>query len=109
MKRPSRVQGDSDAPEPPRSESEQRLSAWFRSNNSQGALAQDRASADTAFAMGHTRGLEEAKDDHFDSLRTLLTRILEASGKVEESTLDQIERASIQELEDWIVRAATAK
>lgn len=105
MKEPPHAQAEPDEPVP-RSESEQRLSAKFRSNDRMGALAEERANADTAFAMGHTRGFEEAREAHFDSLRTLLMRILEATGKVDDDTLETIERASLDDLQDWILRAA---
>jgi hypothetical protein len=59
--------------------------------------------------MGHTCGLDEGRDAHIDSLRTVLTRILEATGEVDESTLEAIERASIGALEKWIVDAALAR
>ena len=106
MKRPSPAQPESDPPAP-RSESERRLSARLRRQDALGALAEDRANADMAFAMGHARGLEEGREDHLDSLRTVLMRVLEAScDQVSTETLEQLEAASQRELEDWIVRAA---
>jgi hypothetical protein len=84
------------------------LSARLKRCNAEGALAEERANADTAFALGHTRGLEEGREAHLDSLRTVLMRILEAGGSVEDETLDQLERASLAELEAWIVKAASA-
>jgi hypothetical protein len=106
MKRPART--DSEAPAP-RSESERRLSARLRSYDSRGALAPERADADVAYALGHARGLEEGKDAHLDSLRTVLLRVLEArGGEPDDATMDELERASPSELQDWIVRAASS-
>ena len=89
-------------------ESEQRLSLRLRRHATLGALPEERANADMAYAAGHARGFEEARDAHLDSLRTVLMRVLEARfGEVEDETLDRLERASLRELEDWLVRAAT--
>jgi hypothetical protein len=113
MRPPSPSRPDSDAPpfrseSAPGSESEQRLSARLRRHAARGALPEERANADMAYATGHARGFEEGRDAHLDSLRTVLMRVLEARfGQVEEETLDLLERASLRELEDWIVRAAT--
>ena len=108
MKRPSPIEPESEPPAP-RSESERRLSARLRSHAARGALAEDRANADIAFAMGHARGLEEGREDHLDSLRTVLMRVLEAScDQVSGEILQQVESASQRELEDWIVKAAAS-
>lgn len=107
MKPESPAQPEPDAAVP-RSESEQRLRARLRSYDTQGALSEERANADVAFATGHARGLEEGREAHLDSLRTVLLRILEShSERAGEEMLDQLESASLRELEDWIVRAAS--
>jgi hypothetical protein len=90
----------------PLSQNERTLSEWLRKCDRAGAIPESRVGADVAYAMGHTRGLDEGRDAHLDSMRTLLMRILEAKGDVDEATLERIEAASLSELERWVFRLA---
>lgn len=92
----------------PGSENERKLSEWFKKCDSAGAIPESRAGADIAYAMGHSKGLEEGQEAHLDAMRTLVMRILETrDAEPDDSTLDHLERATLRELDEWVFKLAT--
>ncbi len=92
----------------PGAENERKLSEWFKKCDAAGAIPESRAGADVAYAMGHSKGLEEGQEAHLDAMRTLVMRVLEArDAEPDDSTLDRIERATLRELDEWVFKIAT--
>lgn len=96
--------------EAPGSENERVLSEWLKKCDRAGALPESRAGADVAYAMGHSRGLEEGQEAQLEAMRTLVLRVLEVrSGEPDDATLDRLEQATLKELEAWMFGLATER
>lgn len=86
-----------------------RLRSWLRERDRMGALSDVHAALDDALARGYAQGLEQAREENLDRLRTILVQLLEARfGEVVADLQDVIEGASAGQLEKWIVGVLAA-
>lgn len=80
-----------------------RLRTWLRERERMGVLSEAHAAIDDALARGYALGLEEARAEALDTLRTLLCALLEDRfGELDEGSMEQIEGASQSLLGRWI-------
>jgi|SRR5690349_5719900 hypothetical protein len=86
------------------------LESWLREIDRQGALPEQHAAIDNAYARGHVAGLEEGRAEHLDATKTLLLALLEARfGALSDEVLDRIDDAQLPRLQRWILAIVDAQ
>jgi hypothetical protein len=86
------------------------LESWLREIDRTGALPEQHAAIDHAYARGHVAGLEEGRAEHLDATKTLLLSMLEMRfGPLNDEVLDRIDDAHLPRLQRWILATVDAQ
>jgi len=86
------------------------LQSWLREIDRTGALPEQHAAIDNAYAHGHVAGLEEGRAEQLDATKTLLLALLETRfGSLDDRVLDRIDDAQLPRLQRWILAIVDAQ
>jgi len=86
------------------------LQSWLREIDRTGALPEQHAAIDNAYATGHVAGLEEGRAEHLDATKTLLLGLLEARfGSLDDDVLNRIDDAQLPRLQRWMLAVLDAQ